>query len=505
MKKSTISIVGLILVSILLIGATIFQNITTLSTFSNAFVSLSSANSNSDKIIFDLSIVSQLTTVIDSVAKAKLTTLFLPKDQRELLGNIKKITPEIQTVLHELSEGEQRWILLFQNSNEIRATGGFMGSYALIELNQGKITQINIEDIYDADGQFSGYFDAPSGVSHYLSGGKGLRLPDANWNLDTKKSAEQILPFFALGNKQNIKGIIFVNLEFARKLLSFLGPLELTDYNTIITEENIDEVLRSRRDDFFPGSMQKKHMLSLLLTQVRIQILKLEPKQFMSLLTLTAEEIQKHNLQFYSNNPVIDTIFSGHNMRQTINIPESSEYIYLVESNVGINKANKGITREVTINKKDANRTVIISFTNKNKKPTISKLTALTELESPQTVNATATESNTITHLAYINYQRILVPKNWELTTVEYKNNKIAEIDKEVITYNDTEFNQIGFLVVLHEEEQANLIISFTTPEDFDQIFIQKQPGLPTTKYILEYNQKQSITEIEKNSVVNYP
>lgn len=505
MKQSTISIVGLILVSILLVGAVIFQNSSKLKAVSNAFVALSSASSQSDQTIFDLAVLSHLTTVVDSVAQAKLTPLFLQKDQRQLLATVQEFIPEIQTVLHELSQGEQRWILLFQNSNELRATGGFMGSYALIELNQGKVTQIDIEDIYDADGQFNGYFDAPNGVSQYLSSGKGLRLPDANWHVDTKKSAEQILPFFAMGNKQNVKGIIFVNLEFAKKLLTFLGPIELTDYNTIVTEDNIDEVLRSRRDDFFPGSMQKKHMLSLLLTQVRIQILKLEPKQLIALLAMVADEIQKHNLQFYSNNPAIDTVFSLHNMRQTVSIPENSEYLYLVESNVGINKANKGISREVTINKKDDERIISVSFTNSNKKPTTSKLTSLTELDPPLNATTTATQIKINNHLAYINYQRIIVPKNWTLNSIEYKNQKITNIDQETIIQNETEFNQIGFLVVLQEEEQANLSATFTTTENFDQIYIQKQPGLPATNYILEYNQEQSVTELEKNILLTYP
>ena len=505
MKKSTISIVCLILVSILLVGAIIFQNSSQFKAVSNAFVALSADNSQSDQIIFDLEVVSNLIKVIDSVAQAKLTPLFLQKDQRQLLAAVQEFIPEIQTVLHELSQGEQRWILLFQNSNELRSTGGFMGSYALLELNQGKITQINIEDIYDADGQFDGYFDAPNGVSQYLSSGKGLRLPDANWHVDTKKSAEQILPFFAMGNKQNIKGIIFVNLEFAKKLLSFLGPIELPDYNTIVTEDNIDEVLRSRRDDFFPGSVQKKHMLSLLLTQVRLQILKLDPKQFMSLLAMAADEIQRHNLQFYSNNQAIDTIFSLHDMRQTICIPENSEYLYLVESNVGINKANKGISRTVTVNKQNNERIVSVTFTNKNKKPTTSKLTELTQLDPPSNATTAASQIQLNNHLAYINYQRIIVPKNWTLNKIEYQNQKITNIDQETIIQNETEFNQFGFLLVLQEEEQANLSATFTTTENFDQIYIQKQPGLPATNYILEYNQEQSVTELEKNILLTYP
>src|SRR3989344_5583158 len=51
-----------------------------------------------------------------------------------------------------LSE-DKRYLLLFQNSNELRATGGFIGSYAEVSFHSGRLEDLIIDDIYNSDGQ----------------------------------------------------------------------------------------------------------------------------------------------------------------------------------------------------------------------------------------------------------------------------------------------------------------------------------------------------------------
>jgi len=502
MNKIIAGILSLLLICALILAIVFALNFSTIKEFSNSLISLTDQNHDSENIIFDFNNVDIFINSTKKLADNKIIKSFLKPEQREFIEAINKVIPEFQTVLNEIIVDEQKWIVIYQNSNEIRPTGGFMGSYSIIEINKGKLISINTEDIYDADGQFTGYFQAPSGVSKYLSSGKGLRLPDANWHVDTTKSAEQILPFYALGNKTNIKGIVFVNLDFAKKLIKFIGPINLPDYNTIITENNIDEVLRSRRDDFFPGSTQKKHMLSQLLTKVRIHILSLNPEMIIRLSNLITDEIQNHNLQFYSINDQIDQVFDKYQMRQEVELKNNTDYIYLVESNVGINKANKLINREVQLKKEDNSLKVSINLTNNNEKPTQSKLSQLTEIVDNHNASDEARVNN---HLAYINYQRVLVPQEWELNSINYQNNEIFEYDNEIVEVGNDKFQQIGFLITLLEEESSDLNLSFTTNSQNDSIYIQHQPGLPATKYILEYNQNKQEYTLENNQIINYP
>lgn len=506
MKKTALIIASLLAFSAVVIAVVIVRSLPSIKTFSNTINNLSGHN-KSDQIIFDFQVLSDLNLATEKISNIKKISLFLPPQQKAILETVKLISPDLQIIIDNIMQADQKWLLIFQNSNEIRATGGFMGSYSIIEINDGKVVSINTEDIYDADGQFTGYTEAPYGVKEYLSSGKGLRLPDANWNPNTPSSAEKILPFFALGNKKNISGIVFVNLEFAKNLLNFLGPIELNDYNTIVTQDNVDEVLRNRRDNFFPGSMQKKHMMSQLLTQIRIKIFKLDVDNLINLINLIAQEIQNHNLQFYSNIQEVDNVFEKNNMRQTVATKPDADYIYLVESNVGINKSNKNITRDVKIIKNNNQRIIQVNLQNNNQKPSTSKLTEITKLDSllEEATEATA-EAKPDYHLAYINYQRVLVPENWQLTQINYQDQEITDIDEELIELeNNNKIKQIGFLITLQEEETGTIELIFTTNQDFDAVYIQQQPGLPATNYILEYNQNQTEHTLENNKLLTYP
>ena len=49
--------------------------------------------------------------------------------------------------------GRRKYAILFQNNMEIRATGGFIGSFGILNFENGKLYDLAIYDVYDADGQ----------------------------------------------------------------------------------------------------------------------------------------------------------------------------------------------------------------------------------------------------------------------------------------------------------------------------------------------------------------
>ncbi|PLX26109.1 hypothetical protein C0580_00490, partial [Candidatus Parcubacteria bacterium] len=61
---------------------------------------------------------------------------YLPSITQDL-----KSLDDIFSLLVELlgHDGEKRYLILFQNNNELRATGGFIGSFSLLDVYQGKI------------------------------------------------------------------------------------------------------------------------------------------------------------------------------------------------------------------------------------------------------------------------------------------------------------------------------------------------------------------------------
>ena len=385
-----------------------------------------------------------------------------------------------------------------------------MGSYAILNIANGEIAEIIIEDIYDADGQFNGFIEAPKGVEEYLSDNKGLRLSNSNWHPDFPTSSEQILQFFALGNKKNVTTLVAINLDYAKILLNIVGEITIKDYNTIVNSNNINEVLRSRRSTFFPGSKQKKHLLSQLFTQLQIKITNASEESKFNIIKQTLNQLSLNNIQFYSTNSDIDSIFSKHGFRQELEYKDDSDYLFLVESNVGINKANKNITREVAIDVGNFENLITVNFTNNNIPPTTSNLTKLIKEINDNSNNADNNDDDRnqikppTNHMGYINYQRVIVKPSWQLDYIKYNDEIVSKWNENIIKNHDgEEFKEIGFLITLKEQESSILKINFkNTEKNKDQIYIQKQPGLPKTLYNIKKNKRIFQKLVESNLLI---
>jgi len=500
-----------------------FSNNTDLELFKNSLYLISDIPSYTDTLIsasnlnhknnyiFDISglkitliDLEQKIQIIDNqINQSKIANKIISEEKLQKFHQFSESLPDMIKFLDSFSNQDQKIIIVFQNSDEIRATGGFMGSYAVLDIVNRKVTEIVTEDIYDADGQFEGFIEAPSGVKEYLSDSKGLRLPNANWNPDFPTSAEQILQFFALGNKKNVTTLIAVNPDYAKLILSITGRITLKDYNTIVDRNNITEVLRSRRGTFFPGSTEKKHILSQLLTQLQIKISNLDEKSKINILQETINQFAYNNIQLYSNVDEIDKIFSKYSFRQELGFKKNADYLFLVESNVGINKANKNITREVFIDKKNNETLITVNFKNNNLSPMISNLSELMgdEIENVNESN----NSNKANHLGYVNYQRIFLKQEQNLEYIKYNDSLIVDWHETTIKNSkNEEFKEIGFIITLMEQENSVLEIYLTNnQQNENQIYIQKQPGLPATPYTIKKDSFITQFLLEQNSLIN--
>ncbi|MBP9819447.1 DUF4012 domain-containing protein [Candidatus Woesebacteria bacterium] len=400
------------------------------------------------------------------------TLEFFLNDNKTELVSLLQTANTASTVALRLLEGEQHWLIMFQNSDELRATGGFMGSYALVHLEDGKLIETVVEDIYDADGQFEGFIEAPPGVNEYLSSNRGLRLPDANWDPDFANSAQQILRFFSLGKRSNIDGVIAVNLSVAESLLALVGPIKLPDYETEVTNDTIATVLRSERDSFFPGSIRKKHLIQQLLTQVQLKIAKLPSSEYPKLLTLLDDSRTTKDIQAFALDEILQNAFSELELSGVVDPQTQTDPIILVESNVGINKANRKVERRTSIQRVNGSLSISIKFTNNNLPPVSTVLTTLVPTTPEKQQQASAA------HLGYINYHRLLIDTVWQLDSILIDNHKVpVESERVVKTSTGTELREYGFLVKVPEQTTSAVELRLTS-DSVEPIEFFQQSGI---------------------------
>ncbi len=174
----------------------------------------------------------------------------LPMDYQETLSTAQQQVKELNLILTRLIgledlylglfNGQKTYLLLFQNYDEQRATGGFIGTYGVLNVDGGKIKRMKIESIYELDGQIHEQVAAPGPFQPAIEKW-GIR--DANWFVDFPTSARKLLGFFEKGSS-TADGIISFTPKMFEDLLILTGPIEMPAYGVTLTQDNFQEIVQ---------------------------------------------------------------------------------------------------------------------------------------------------------------------------------------------------------------------------------------------------------------------
>jgi len=169
--------------------------------------------------------------------QAKFQTL---SQQATLLGNnlveFVKAADRLKEILG-LSQ-DKRYLLVFQNNSELRASGGFLGSYALVDFSNGQIKNLEVPG--------GGSYDTEAGLKVQVIAPEPLWLVnplwhfwDANWWPDWPTTAQNLMWFYEKSDGPTVDGVISVTPMVVERLLEVTGPIDLSqEYGLVIDANN---------------------------------------------------------------------------------------------------------------------------------------------------------------------------------------------------------------------------------------------------------------------------
>ncbi len=134
--------------------------------------------------------------------------------------------------------GLRRYLFVFQNNQEMRATGGFVGSYGVLKIKEGEVENLFIEGIYNPDGQLKEKVVPPKPIQKISA---AWSTHDANWFPNFPTSAEKIAWFYEKTGGPTVDGIIALTPDVLEELLEVTGPIEMKDYEVVVNKENFIE------------------------------------------------------------------------------------------------------------------------------------------------------------------------------------------------------------------------------------------------------------------------
>ncbi|MDP2585267.1 MAG: DUF4012 domain-containing protein, partial [Candidatus Levybacteria bacterium] len=265
----------------------------------------------------------------------------------KLLFNTSDIMPSILGM-----EGPKTYLILFQNNMELRPGGGIIGSYGILKFNMGKITEFTIHDVYDADKQLRGHVEPPFAIRRYLLQ-QHWYMRDSNFDVDFVKSALSSSNFLFVETGQKTDGVIAIDMSFIKNILHAIGPVYVTDYKENVDENNL--YMRTQfytAKNFFPGSTQKKDFLRALNEEIVTKITK-EKVPYLLVAQSISDALSQKHLMFVMNNN-FQKIFTVNGWSSSLwDERKNSEdivndFVGINEANLGVNKANYYISRQVS-------------------------------------------------------------------------------------------------------------------------------------------------------------
>ena len=136
--------------------------------------------------------------------------------------------------LHE----PQRYLLVVQNSDELRATGGFISALGLLTLENGRVADLEFVDSYRLYRADQEYPPAPAPLADYM-GIPYLLFRDANWSPDFPTTAALLQVLYRQETGVSVDGIVTVDLHAVEAIIGALAPLQVPNSPEPLTGANV--------------------------------------------------------------------------------------------------------------------------------------------------------------------------------------------------------------------------------------------------------------------------
>ncbi len=203
-------------------------------------------------------------------------------------------------------------------------------------------------------------------------------MRDANWEANFVRASKDIVWFLEKSTGRKVDGVVGINLAVARKILEATGEVFVPDFREKINKDNLFEQAEFYAETkFFPGSNQKASFLGGLGKQLFEEIKELDSKGKMKLYLGLVSLLESNDIQISVNAKMAalklaemgwdGSIYQGKcGMERCM-----ADYLYIVEANLGVNKANyflyRNVEQLVEISQNAVTRVLKINYENRAK------------------------------------------------------------------------------------------------------------------------------------------
>ncbi|MFH1677250.1 MAG: DUF4012 domain-containing protein [Patescibacteria group bacterium] len=396
---------------------------------------------------------------------------------------ISKIIPiaEIFPALAGYPE-QANYLVLFQNSDELRPTGGFLGSYGILKTKNGNIIEFDTDDIYNLDRQAENILSIapPDAFRKYMGMNKWF-IRDANWSPDWPTSAKKIDWFYEQESKfldkkdsTDIDGVIAITPQFVADLIAIAGTVVIN--NEEFNQNNFRELLQYKVEKEYAElglpKHRRKEVIGKILQELKIKLFDLPSERWPEIINVINKNIAEKNILVFFKNIELQKLSENIGIAGEVKKVINSDYLMVVDANLRSLKTDAAMKKNIEYNLEQNNDGLFVQLK----------------------VNYKHQGGTDWKTSRYRSWTRIYVPLGSKLISAEMNN---VKLDDNIEIKNELDKTYFGVFISIEPGSAGSLLLKYKLPNSlFDELiknkkynlYIQKQPGNRTGELIVNMN-----------------
>lgn len=237
----------------------------------------------------------------------------------------------------------QHYLVLFQDPQIPRPTGGLLGAYAVLSFSQGKMS-LEGGNIFSLDDVFLNKVVPPLPLQSISD---KWFFHDSNWFFDFPSSGRKIAEFYNdLGTKFKVDGVVMVNPDVGGDILSVLGPVVIKTYDLSVTADNFSSFFQNQIQESAKlvtqeaSDQHSREYFSLFLSALQNKLAAASSSQLQQIVSLLQDDLDSKDIQLFFSDDNLEYYFDS--LNETGKITESNnDYLAVV-----VNSLQRGFYRD---------------------------------------------------------------------------------------------------------------------------------------------------------------
>jgi hypothetical protein len=286
-----------------------------------------------------------------AASDASMRFLRVGSARADLVAAIDRVTEQAGTALDLLALGEHfvgrgtatRLLVLGQDTFELRPSGGFIGSYGVLEIRDGTLRLVTYQDSTTMPGTS---LEPPPTLRAAMPG--LWRLTGAGWWTDFPQTAVTAQRMFAETNGETVDGVVALTDRAIADLLDVIGPVTVPSFGETVTAANVSERILWHVELKRPQDKPRKRFLTELADTVFSKLASVRGDAAVAFLRTVATASARRDAQVWFADAATQRLVSNANLDGTlVRVPAGSDFLSVVDANMGIDKANRDVRTSI--------------------------------------------------------------------------------------------------------------------------------------------------------------